>query len=59
VQLNWNPLIENYEWQYQTHLQLNQQWYLDDQTFNLAEAGKAHDRLLSGQGMGKVIVDIK
>lgn len=31
---------------------------LDEQTFSLAEAGKAHDRLSSGQGMGKVVVDI-
>ena len=31
---------------------------LDEQSFSLAEAGKAHDRLASGQGMGKVVVDI-
>ena len=31
---------------------------LDDQRFSLGEAGKAHDRLSSGQAMGKVVVDI-
>ncbi|AOW78588.1 quinone oxidoreductase [Colwellia sp. PAMC 20917] len=31
---------------------------LDEQTFSLEEAGKAHDRLSSGQGMGKVVVDV-
>jgi NADPH2:quinone reductase len=31
---------------------------LDEKTFNLEEVGKAHDRLSSGQGMGKVVVDI-
>lgn len=32
---------------------------LDEQTFSLEEAGRAHDRLSSGQGMGKVVIDIK
>lgn len=32
---------------------------LDEQTFSLEEAGQAHDRLSSGQGMGKVVIDIK
>jgi NADPH2:quinone reductase len=31
---------------------------LDEQTFSLEEVGKAHDRLSSGQGMGKVVVDV-
>ncbi len=31
---------------------------LDEQRFSLEEAGKAHDRLSSGQAMGKVIVDV-
>lgn len=31
---------------------------LDDQRFNLAEVGKAHDRLTSGQAIGKVVVEI-
>ncbi|XPF95434.1 zinc-dependent alcohol dehydrogenase family protein [Colwellia sp. RE-S-Sl-9] len=31
---------------------------LDEQSFSLEEAGKAHDRLSSGQGMGKVVVEI-
>ena len=29
---------------------------LDEQNFSLEEAGKAHDRLASGQAMGKVVV---
>jgi NADPH2:quinone reductase len=32
---------------------------LDEQSFSLEEAGQAHDRLSSGQGMGKVVIDIK
>ncbi|MEP1448849.1 MAG: zinc-dependent alcohol dehydrogenase family protein [Paraglaciecola sp.] len=32
---------------------------LDEQSFSLEAAGKAHDRLASGQGMGKVVIDIK
>jgi NADPH2:quinone reductase len=32
---------------------------LDERRFSLEEAGKAHDRLTSGQGMGKVVVDIE
>ena len=32
---------------------------LDEQTFSLEQAGNAHDRLSSGQGMGKVVIDIK
>ncbi|QBM16866.1 zinc-type alcohol dehydrogenase-like protein [Marinobacter sp. JH2] len=31
---------------------------LDEQTFTLAEAGKAHDRLTSGQAIGKVVVEV-
>ena len=31
---------------------------LDDLTFSLEEVGKAHDRLASGQGLGKVVIDI-
>jgi NADPH2:quinone reductase len=31
---------------------------LDDQRFNLAEVGKAHDRLTSGQAIGKVVVEV-
>jgi len=31
---------------------------LDEQRFTLEEVGKAHDRLSSGQGMGKVVVDV-
>ncbi|RTE64541.1 quinone oxidoreductase [Amphritea opalescens] len=31
---------------------------LDEQRFTLTEAGKAHARLSSGQGMGKVVIDI-
>ncbi len=31
---------------------------LDKQTFSLEDVGKAHDRLSSGQAMGKVVVDI-
>jgi NADPH2:quinone reductase len=31
---------------------------LDELTFSLEEVGKAHARLSSGQGMGKVVVDI-
>ncbi|WP_417228157.1 zinc-dependent alcohol dehydrogenase family protein [Amphritea sp.] len=31
---------------------------LDEQRFTLTEAGKAHARLGSGQGMGKVVIDI-
>lgn len=31
---------------------------LDEQKFVLDEVGKAHDRLSSGQGMGKVVVEI-
>ena len=31
---------------------------VDEQHFDLAEVGKAHDRLASGQGMGKVVVSI-
>lgn len=31
---------------------------LDEQQFSFTEVGKAHDRLTSGQGMGKVVIDI-
>lgn len=31
---------------------------LDEQRFALAEVGKAHDRLASGQAMGKVVIDV-
>lgn len=31
---------------------------VDEQHFSLEEVGKAHDRLASGQGMGKVVVSI-
>lgn len=31
---------------------------LDEQHFSLEEAGKAHDRLSSGQAMGKVVVEV-
>jgi len=31
---------------------------LDEQLFSLKEVGKAHDRLASGQAMGKVVVEI-
>jgi NADPH:quinone reductase len=31
---------------------------LDDQKFSLEEVGKAHDRLSSGQAMGKVVIEI-
>ena len=31
---------------------------LDEQKFSLEEAGKAHDRLSSGQAIGKVVVEI-
>lgn len=32
---------------------------LDDNQFDLAEAGQAYDRLASGQALGKVVVEIK
>jgi NADPH2:quinone reductase len=32
---------------------------LDEQTFSLEEAAQAQDRLSSGQGMGKVVIEIK
>jgi NADPH2:quinone reductase len=32
---------------------------LDNQSFSLEEVGKAHDRLASGQGLGKVVIDIQ
>lgn len=32
---------------------------VDDQTFSLEEISKAHDRLASGEGMGKVVVSIQ
>jgi len=31
---------------------------LDEQTFSLEEVGKAHDRFASGQGLGKVVIDV-
>jgi len=31
---------------------------VDEKNFALEEVGKAHDRLASGQGMGKVVVTI-
>lgn len=31
---------------------------LDEQTFSLSEVGKAHDRLTSGQAIGKVVVEV-
>ncbi|WP_166425787.1 zinc-dependent alcohol dehydrogenase family protein [Paraglaciecola sp. 20A4] len=31
---------------------------LDEMTFNLEEVGRAHDRLGSGKGLGKVVIDI-
>lgn len=31
---------------------------LDEQRFNLAEVGNAHDRLTSGQAIGKVVVEV-
>lgn len=31
---------------------------LDEQTFGLSEVGKAHDRLTSGQAIGKVVVEV-
>lgn len=31
---------------------------VDEQNFSLEEAGKAHDRLASGQAMGKVVVSV-
>lgn len=31
---------------------------LDEQQFPLADTGKAHERLASGQGLGKVVIDI-
>lgn len=31
---------------------------LDEQSFNLTEVGQAHARLASGQGMGKVVIDV-
>ena len=31
---------------------------LDEQRFNLAEVGKAYDRLTSGQALGKVVVEV-
>jgi NADPH2:quinone reductase len=31
---------------------------LDENTFTLAQAALAHDRLVSGKGMGKVVIDI-
>lgn len=31
---------------------------VDEQQFSLAEVGKAHDRLTSGQGLGKVVITI-
>ena len=31
---------------------------LDDQTFSLSEVGMAHDRLTSGQAIGKVVVEV-
>ncbi len=31
---------------------------LDEQTFSLSEVGKAHDRLTSGQTIGKVVVEV-
>lgn len=32
---------------------------LDDQQFNLAQAGDAYDRLASGQAVGKVVIDLQ
>ena len=32
---------------------------LDEQTFTLEQVGKAHARLASGQGMGKVVVEVE
>jgi alcohol dehydrogenase len=31
---------------------------LDEQAFSLSEAGKAHDRLVNGQAIGKVVVEV-
>lgn len=31
---------------------------LDEQSFNLSEVGQAHDRLTSGQAVGKVVVEV-
>ncbi len=31
---------------------------LNEQRFTLAEAGKAHDRLASGQAIGKIVIEI-
>ncbi|MEO9587447.1 MULTISPECIES: zinc-dependent alcohol dehydrogenase family protein [Marinobacter] len=31
---------------------------LDEQSFNLSEVGQAHDRLTSGQAIGKVVVEV-
>ncbi|WP_054112570.1 zinc-dependent alcohol dehydrogenase family protein [Marinagarivorans algicola] len=31
---------------------------LDEMTYSLTEAGKAHERLASGEGMGKVVIDV-
>jgi NADPH2:quinone reductase len=61
------PMLHNYKRQNHAHI-LNKlteiaeagalRPVLDEQTFRLEEAGKAHDRLSSGQGMGKVVVEI-
>ena len=32
---------------------------LDEQDFSLEEAAKAHDRLASGQAMGKVVISVQ
>lgn len=31
---------------------------LDEQSFTLAEVGNVHDRLASGQAMGKLVVEL-
>lgn len=61
------PMLHNYKRQNHAHI-LNKlteiaeagalRPVLDEQTFRLEEAGKAHDRLSSGLGMGKVVVEI-
>ena len=32
---------------------------LDEQDFTLADTAKAHDRLASGQAMGKVVINVQ
>jgi NADPH:quinone reductase-like Zn-dependent oxidoreductase len=61
------PMIHNY--QREAHAEIlgkladivdvgDLQPVLDEQRFCLKEVGKAHDRLSSGQAMGKIVVEV-